>query len=132
MGLCGDRLGWDARITEARRIIDQRPLNTGGTLSTGGIGSGVADKKPVDTRTGRGGGADDTRSTQNLASVDRHLWTDSFAQVDRRMTTASSIFFNEVNVSGGTPKTADKTRGGILLRDWPIPILSSPSGALVF
>jgi hypothetical protein len=33
------------------------------------------------------------------------------------MTIAVSIFLKELNVSAGTPKTADNTRGGSLLRD---------------
>jgi hypothetical protein len=33
------------------------------------------------------------------------------------MTIALSIFLKELNVSAGTPKTADNTRGGSLLRD---------------
>jgi hypothetical protein len=45
---------------------------------------------------------------------------------------ALSIFLKELNVSAGTPKTADNTRGGSLLRDSPMPMLSLSSGALVF
>jgi hypothetical protein len=48
------------------------------------------------------------------------------------MTIALSIFLKELNVSAGTPKTADNTRGGSLLRDSPMPMLSLSSGALAF
>jgi len=48
------------------------------------------------------------------------------------MTIALSIFLKELNVSAGTPKTADNTRGESLLRDSPMPMLSLSSGALVF
>ena len=51
---------------------------------------------------------------------------------ERRMTTALSIFLKELKVSAGTPKTADNTRGGSLLTDSPMPMLSLFSGALVF
>jgi len=48
------------------------------------------------------------------------------------MTIALSIFLKELNVCAGTPKTADNTRGGSLLRDSPMPMLSLSSGALAF
>ena len=48
------------------------------------------------------------------------------------MVIALSIFLKGLNVSAGTPKTADKTLGGSLLRDSPMPMLSLDSGALVF
>jgi hypothetical protein len=48
------------------------------------------------------------------------------------MVTALSNFLKELKVSVGTPKTADKTVGGSLLKDSPTPMLSLSSGALVF
>jgi hypothetical protein len=48
------------------------------------------------------------------------------------MTIGLSNFLKEPNVASGTPKTADNTRGGSALRDWPMPMLSLSSGALVF
>jgi hypothetical protein len=45
------------------------------------------------------------------------------------MTIALSIFLKELNVSAGTPKTADNTRGGSALRDSPMPMLSLPFGS---
>jgi len=39
------------------------------------------------------------------------------------MTIASSNFLKELKVFSGTPKMADKTRGGSLLIDSPMPML---------
>ena len=48
------------------------------------------------------------------------------------MTIELSIFVKDSNVSAGTPNTADNTRGGSLLIDSPMPMLSLSSDALVF
>jgi hypothetical protein len=48
------------------------------------------------------------------------------------MTIALSIFLKELNISAGTPKTAANTRGGSLLRDSPMPMLSLADVVFVF
>src|SRR5580693_1244940 len=117
-----DRLSGYAGITKPCRIIGQRHFLIGA----------IAADKTVNPYTGCGRPGGQARSTQDLATINRHPQPRRVYLCDRRMVTALSNFLKELNVSAGTPKTADKTVGGSLLKDSPTPMLSLSSGALVF
>ena len=74
--LRGDRLSRNARVAEACRVVGQ------GLLRTRAVGLRCSDDQPIYPRAGDGGSAGDTRSAQDLATVDRHRRSRPFTQFD--------------------------------------------------